>query len=231
MLAFATITSLALFAASSVRAANHTILVGGAAGLVFTPSNISAAVGDFVTFVYQSKNHSVTQSAFAKPCELLANATAQTVGFDSSFVPVAANATEFPAWTIQLEVATPIWFYCRQGNHCQSGMVGSINAALTGNKTFSDFRALAVASSPAAASTGPALGTVVPTATGAGAAGRGSTTLSGAAASSAFSAAVEAASAKAATPTTVTGAAVSGKQLSAIASVLAGVSGVVMLLA
>lgn len=49
MLAFATITSLALFAASSVRAANHTILVGGAAGLVFTPSNISAAVGDFGT--------------------------------------------------------------------------------------------------------------------------------------------------------------------------------------
>ena len=68
----------------------------------------------------------------------------KTVGFDSGFVPVAANATAFPAWTIQVTVGTPLWFYCKQGNHCASGMVGSINAATTGNKTFADFRALAM---------------------------------------------------------------------------------------
>ncbi|KAM0756347.1 Cupredoxin [Meredithblackwellia eburnea MCA 4105] len=133
-----------LFAGAVTAATNHQIVVGGAAGLVFTPSNITAEVGDTVTFIYQAKNHSVTQSGFAAPCTLLQNATTGATGFDSGYVPVAANATENPAWTLQVTVATPIWFYCKQGNHCQSGMVGSINAAVTGNKTFADFKALAM---------------------------------------------------------------------------------------
>jgi hypothetical protein len=39
----------------------------------------------------------------------------------------------------------PIWFYCAQTtkSHCQSGMVGSINAATEGNKTFQAFKDLA----------------------------------------------------------------------------------------
>jgi plastocyanin len=40
--------------AGLAAAASHTVVVGGAAGLVFTPSNISAAIGDTVTFVFQA---------------------------------------------------------------------------------------------------------------------------------------------------------------------------------
>jgi len=125
-------------------AANHQIVVGGVAGLKFTPSNITADVGDTVEFLFNSKNHTVTQSAFAAPCTLLQNHTSGAVGFDSGFVPAAANATQVPAWTLEVTVLTPIWFYCRQANHCQSGMVGAINAIATGNKSFADFQALAL---------------------------------------------------------------------------------------
>jgi len=126
-------------------AANQQILVGSG-GKTFTPSNITAAIGDEITFIFTGGNHTVTQSAFATPCELLVNATAGTTGFSSGFVPVPAGSANFPAWTVQINVATPIWFFCEQTGHCQSGMVGSINAATTGNKTFADFKALAMSS-------------------------------------------------------------------------------------
>jgi plastocyanin len=128
--------SLATFAS----AADHQVVVGGAAGLVYTPSNITAAVGDTVTFLFETRNHTATQSGFADPCNLLVNATTGATGFDSGFVPVAANATQIPAWTVEVLVLTPIWVFCRQGNHCQQGMVFSVNAATTGNKTFEAFR-------------------------------------------------------------------------------------------
>ena len=51
-------------------------------------------------FFPQSKNHTVTQSSFATPCELLTNATTGAQGFDSSYVPVAANATENPGTSL-----------------------------------------------------------------------------------------------------------------------------------
>lgn len=46
----------------------HTVIVGGDAGLVYTPSEIVAAVGDVVHFVFMKNNHTVTQSTFDKPC-------------------------------------------------------------------------------------------------------------------------------------------------------------------
>lgn len=79
---------------------------------------------------------SITQSAFAAPCKLLENATINAVGFDSGFVPVAADATEFPAWTIEITAKAPIWYYCAQGNHCAQGMVGAINAPVEGERTL-----------------------------------------------------------------------------------------------
>jgi len=166
------LAALALLSSSLVHAANHTIVVGGAAGKTYTPSNITAEVGDLVNFVFQSVNHTVTQSAFATPCNLLQNATAEEVGFDSGFVPVAANATSFPVWTIKVDVATPIWFYCRQTGHCEDGMVGAINAVATSNKSFAAFKALAISSTPASSVSGAPLSTISgATATGAGANG------------------------------------------------------------
>jgi plastocyanin len=48
------------------------VVVGGDAGLVYTPEFIMASIGDTVEFTFMKSNHSVTQSAFAKPCVKLA---------------------------------------------------------------------------------------------------------------------------------------------------------------
>jgi len=47
------------------------VVVGGSAGLVYTPDTIEAAIGDMVIFTFESQNHTATQSAFTTPCEKL----------------------------------------------------------------------------------------------------------------------------------------------------------------
>src|SRR5262249_23511872 len=61
---------------SSPSATTHDVWVGGTAGLVYTPENIDAAVGDVVVFHYGTKNHTVTQSTFAEPCSPMAGGIA-----------------------------------------------------------------------------------------------------------------------------------------------------------
>lgn len=50
-------------------AANITVIVGaaedGTAAITFRPNQITAAVGDFVSFQFRGGNHTVTQSSFA----------------------------------------------------------------------------------------------------------------------------------------------------------------------
>ncbi|KAJ7808151.1 hypothetical protein B0H14DRAFT_3152221 [Mycena olivaceomarginata] len=58
----------------------------------FSPSNISANIGDIVTFQFVSKNHSVTQTTFAKPCSALLAG-----GADSGFRPALLNAPNVAA--------------------------------------------------------------------------------------------------------------------------------------
>ncbi|KAG9017180.1 hypothetical protein FRB90_001446 [Tulasnella sp. 427] len=112
---------------------NHDVVVGGEAGNVFTPNHVKAHVGDFVTFHFHFKNHTVTQSSFEDPCSPLEG------GFDSGFMPVAENATEFPTFTIEVKDKKPIWVHCEQVAHCPSGMVFAVNAPKKGN-TFEEFR-------------------------------------------------------------------------------------------
>ena len=57
------------------------VTVGGSAGIVYTPDSLVAQPGDVVHFHFLSKNHTVTQSSFAKPCVKLAD------GADSGFLP------------------------------------------------------------------------------------------------------------------------------------------------
>lgn len=52
MLAITALLASALALASLASAANHTVLVGGKAGLVFQPEVLDAAVGDFVRFSF-----------------------------------------------------------------------------------------------------------------------------------------------------------------------------------
>jgi len=134
--------AVALAAAVVVSAANTVTVLVGDTGLEFNPNNVVANVGDTVQFEFRAKNHSVTQSTFADPCTLM---TSPKQGIDSGFQPVPPNATQFPSWSITIDNATnPLWFFCRQTGHCQSGMVFAINP--TANKTFAAFQAAAKAS-------------------------------------------------------------------------------------
>ncbi|KAJ7776632.1 hypothetical protein DFH07DRAFT_911954 [Mycena maculata] len=132
-------------ASASSAPVNHVIKVG-IDGLSYTPSNISANIGDTVTFEFHPKNHTVTQSSFQEPCKKLAEtSTTGQVGFESGFVPVSETVTVFPTFNITINDTQPIWGYCGQQGppvHCQQGMVFSINAPLTGN-TFEAFQKLA----------------------------------------------------------------------------------------
>ncbi|KAJ6525705.1 Cupredoxin [Mycena capillaripes] len=131
-------------------AEDHLIQVGAGAKLVFSPSNITAKAGDNILFQFQGKNHSVTQSTFGVPC---APQTVPAQGISSGFQFVAPNATELPQWNFTIVNDTsPLWFYCAQttpADHCQMGMVFSINANENSNKSFAAYQALAMNSAAA----------------------------------------------------------------------------------
>ncbi|KAJ7670076.1 hypothetical protein DFH06DRAFT_936378, partial [Mycena polygramma] len=104
--------------------------------LTFLPSNITAAVGDKVTFQFLSRNHSVTQSSFASPCAPLAKSV------DSGFQPIGINTTAFPEFSSTLKNASaPLFFFSAQTGYCKQGMVFSINANPNSAKSFAAFQA------------------------------------------------------------------------------------------
>jgi len=112
---------------------------------VFNPNQVTAQVGDMIQFEFMAKNHTATQSSFANPCTRQLNTALNLAGADSGFMPVPANATTVPTWTIQVnDASSPQWFFCNQANHCNLGMVFAINAPATGNKTFTAFQASAM---------------------------------------------------------------------------------------
>jgi hypothetical protein len=84
--------------------ATHTVTVGGAAGLAYSPSQLdNIPIGDTVVFEFQSKNHTVTQSAFNTPCKKLEG------GMDSGFQPNPNNTISPPPQVaMQVMVSTPL---------------------------------------------------------------------------------------------------------------------------
>lgn len=141
------LASLGLLLAPLVSAAVYDITVGSSSGATtFTPEAISAQPGDQVVFHFQQKNHTATQSSFADPCGL------KEGGFDSGFMPVAANVTDnFPTYTITVNDTQPIWVYCAQGagtaaSHCGKGMVFAVNCGADGSaNSFTNFKNAALA--------------------------------------------------------------------------------------
>ncbi|KAJ7880519.1 hypothetical protein B0H14DRAFT_2435681 [Mycena olivaceomarginata] len=132
--------------ALSAQAAKILVQVGPEGQQIFSPSNITANVGDVVSFAFLTKNHSVTQSSFASPCEPLAG------GVDSGFQSVAANGSNIPEFSIAINASKPLFFFSAQTvptNECQRGMVFSINQAPNSAKSFATFQAAAVASATA----------------------------------------------------------------------------------
>lgn len=134
-------------APTPVSATGNTIevIVGGPNGnLSFTPSRVSASPRDTIKFIFHVKNHTVTQSSFSAPCLPLTNQTTMTrSGFDSGYMPVGANATDFPSYSITINDTAPIWAYCAQANHCGSGMVFAVNSDESSGRSFSAFQGLA----------------------------------------------------------------------------------------
>lgn len=150
---------------TAAAAATHTVTVGGAAGLVYSPPQLdNIPVGDFVIFEFQSMNHTVTQSAFDTPCKKLEG------GMDSGFQPNPNNTiSPAPQVAMQVMASTPLCksliiciisrtrlmislgFYCRQKGHCGKGMVFSINP--TAAKTQAMFQQMAIAQNGTGAAT------------------------------------------------------------------------------
>jgi plastocyanin len=130
-------------------ATSHWVVVGGVgAQLVFSPTNITAALGDTITFEFHQTNHSVVASSFTAPCTPLSQsdsgATASgngTRAFDSGFYPVGMNAAlrTFPTFKLEVRDTELIWAFCAQSDHCGKGMVFSANAPATGERTHVKF--------------------------------------------------------------------------------------------
>ncbi|KAJ6523990.1 hypothetical protein B0H19DRAFT_1085449 [Mycena capillaripes] len=168
MLAFLrlSLTAAALAAAYSAHAAEILVQVGPPGRqLTFSPSNITANVGDVLTFQFLSRNHSVTQSSFASPCVPKAG------GVDSGFQAVIANATDVHEFTIALnDSSKPMFFFSAQtapASECKQGMVFSINQDPNSAISFAAFQANAEADIPTSTVTvvGPLSTTAVAPAT------------------------------------------------------------------
>jgi len=126
----------------------HQVIVGSndtTKQLTFQPDALSATPGDIVEFLFQQKNHSVTQTSFDNVCEPLLDAYNNPV-LDSGFHPVAATqADDFPTFNYTVKDTTPVWLFCKQKGHCGQGMVFSINCPSTGNHSFAAFMQAALA--------------------------------------------------------------------------------------
>jgi plastocyanin len=131
----------------------HKIIVGADNGLVYAPTTVAAKVGDTVTFEFQSKNHTVTQSSFSKPCVPLLKDDG-TSGFKSGFRPVAGATPESLTFSVKINDTAPIWGYCGQTGHCQSGMVFAINSVEDGPNNFTAFQQIAVRTNSSSATVG-----------------------------------------------------------------------------
>lgn len=105
----------------------------GANGFTYTPNTLNVSSGGFVVFQFSksaSSAHGVVQSSFDKPC-----ASIGAAGFGTPLT----QADEI--FVLQVNSTDPLWFYCPQITHCQSGMVGVINP--TANETLGQYQAAA----------------------------------------------------------------------------------------
>ncbi|KAH8900768.1 Cupredoxin, partial [Thozetella sp. PMI_491] len=120
------------------------VQVGTSSALTYTPNNINVGVGDMVQFQFLGGNHTVTQSTFDQPCQPIGLHITGVTGIHSGFMFVAA-AGSIPTYTIQINNTTPIWIYCAQAKHCESGMAMVINenTATNATRSLDNYKALA----------------------------------------------------------------------------------------
>ncbi|KAF7879265.1 hypothetical protein EAF04_000462 [Stromatinia cepivora] len=98
----------------------HVISVGQNGALSFSPQYIDAEEGDTVRFKFYPTNHTVTSCDVTAPCVM-------DGVYDSGFKPVLAkNMTTFVDFPVT-NATNPLFFFSRQKNECESGMVFAIN--------------------------------------------------------------------------------------------------------
>ncbi|KAK2607893.1 hypothetical protein N8I77_006536 [Diaporthe amygdali] len=141
--------------------------------LVYTPDNIKASAGEMVQFQFVAGNHTVTQSTFDQPCTPINSIMSNVTGFHSGYQPAAASKQTgmIPTYSIMINDTKPLWVYCAQAKHCQSGMVMVINenTAANASRSLTEFKALAAkATSNTAPSSGSTTGGSTGTGTGTG---------------------------------------------------------------
>jgi hypothetical protein len=117
----------------------HSVDVGAFGKLVFSPSQIDAAIGDVIEFNFLAVNHTLTQSELHDPC----NSTGQ---FDTGFNQFNPR-NETGKFIVRFEVksSAPQWFYCSQtikSSHCRAGMVFGLNTAGQMNQFIQNATAL-----------------------------------------------------------------------------------------
>ncbi|QDS73841.1 hypothetical protein FKW77_006575 [Venturia effusa] len=132
---------------SGAIAATFTVEVGQGGQDTYTPSTVTAAVGDIVTFKFDSL-HDVAQGPYDSPC------LSHTEGGIYSGI---MSSGEF---SIKINNTDPIWYYCSVGSHCQNGMVGVINPPSSGETLSSYSSAAASASGRSVAGNGVSGGIV-----------------------------------------------------------------------
>ncbi|KAK9382364.1 Cupredoxin [Kockiozyma suomiensis] len=118
----------------------HNVTVGDM-GFTFTPDTITAKTGDYVRFTFESGTHAVAQATYDGPCSPYKDNSDD--GTDGLFSGMITYSTTFdvPEYVIHINNTDPIWFYCPEAYHCQSGMTGVINPGK--NQNLDTFTSLA----------------------------------------------------------------------------------------
>lgn len=101
-----------------------------------------------------TKNHTVTQSTFDKPCQPISNTMSNVTGINSG--PMPPENGMMKVFTIMINDTKPLWMYCATADHCQKGMAMVINAPETGERTLAAYKALAARNSTSNSTNGTA---------------------------------------------------------------------------
>ncbi|KAK1758861.1 extracellular serine-rich protein [Echria macrotheca] len=146
--------------ATAAAAATVSVAVGQN-GFTFSPSSVTAAIGDIIEYSFFPPNHSVIMGDFNNACM-----PAATGGFFSGFMTGASSASSSSSsssgggggglgyrqtsaggsvFQVKINSTDPIFFYCGVPTHCQAGMVGVINP--NSSQTLSAYQSKASSSS------------------------------------------------------------------------------------
>ncbi|KAF7296821.1 hypothetical protein MIND_00913100 [Mycena indigotica] len=135
---------LLFLAPAAVIAVDHAVAVGANNGLTFTPTVVTAAVGDTITFTVLSRNHTITSAPFSGAICPPPTGGVGPNAFDSGFLSDLDGSQ--PTFVYTVKDTVPHFASCQQaaGAHCRAGMTFAINPNAT--QTFAQFTANAAKS-------------------------------------------------------------------------------------